>query len=211
MDERAGAPASPAGEIRGIGEITALLEAARAGDAGAAGRLFEAVYADLRRLAAGQRRRLPGEGAHQTTSLVHEAYLRLTRHGALPFESRGHLLAVAARAMRQIVIDDARARATTKRGSGRPPVSLDDVVETGIAGGAGGAGEPEIEELLALDRALERLEGEDARLARTIEWHFFAGLTFAEIAESTGVSERTVQRDWRAARALLHDFMAGGV
>ena len=198
VDDREGGP-SPA-----AGEITALLEAARAGDPGAASRLFEAVYADLRRVAAGQRRRLAGEGAHQTTSLVHEAYLRLTRHGELPFESRGHLLAVAARAMRQIVIDDARARRTTKRGSGRPAVALDDVVE------AGAAAEPEVEELLALDRALERLEGEDVRLARTIEWHFFGGLTFAEIAESTGVSERTVQRDWRAARALLHDFMAGG-
>jgi RNA polymerase sigma factor (TIGR02999 family) len=193
----------PAPERPGVSEVSALLEAARTGDRDAAGRLYEVVVADLRRLAAGQVRRAPGGAAHQTTSLVHEAWLRLTRRGDLPFESRGHFLAVAARAMRQIVIDDARARRTTKRGGGAVVQTLDEVAEPAVES------ERDVEELLALDAALERLRQEDEPLASVVEQHFFAGLTFSEIAEAIGVSERTVQRDWRVARALLLDFIAG--
>jgi RNA polymerase sigma factor (TIGR02999 family) len=178
------------------GEVTRLLAAARAGDSGAAGHLFELVYGDLHRLAA--RRMKDAAHGPSTTSLVHDAFLRLTRHGALPYADRRHFFAVASRAMRQIVIDDARTRQARKRGSGAHEV---EIGELDVAAPAGAAS---IEELLALDAALEKLERAEPRLAETVEWHFFAGLTFAEIAEAREVSERTVLRDWRAARALLH-------
>ena len=184
------------------GEVTRLLVAARSGDRDASARLFELVYDDLRRLAG---RRLRDRHGPSTTSLVHDAYLRMDRNGALPYADRRHFFAVAARAMRQIVIDDARARKATKRGAGAEPLALDGVVEP-----ANPAGDLPVEDLLALDAALERLEGSEPRLAETVEWHFFAGLTFAEIAEAREVSERTVLRDWRAARALLHQELASG-
>jgi len=100
--------------------------------------------------------------------------------------------------MRQIVIDDARTRQAGKRGGGVREVEIGELEVASPAGAA------PIEELLALDAALEKLERDEPRLAETVEWHFFAGLTFAEIAEAREVSERTVLRDWRAARALLH-------
>lgn len=209
-DSSSDSPSRPAGDIAGIaapsdsgadspGEVTRLLGAARLGEGGAADRLFELVYDDLHRLAARRvgHRRNEARGP-STTSLVHDAFLRLTRHGALPYADRRHFFAVAARAMRQIVIDDARNRQAQKRGSGAADV---DLAALEIAAPASAVS---IEELLALDTALARLESSEPRLARTVEWHFYAGLTFAEIAEATEVSERTVIRDWRAARALLH-------
>ncbi len=179
------------------GEVTRLLAAARAGDDGASGRLFELVYDDLRRIAARHLRGARGAGP-SATSLVHEAFLRLARRDELPYADRVHFFAVASRAMRQIVIDDARNRRARKRGGGQAEVELDRV-----AVAAPGAASP-VEELLALDVALTELERAEPRLARTVEWHFFGGLTFGEIAEAVGVSERTVLREWRAARALLH-------
>ncbi len=187
------------------GEVTLLLQAARGGDRAATDRLFALVYQDLRRLAA---RHLRGGDArgHHTTSLVHEAYLRLDREGRLPYNDRTHFFAVASRAMRQIVIDDARSRLTAKRGKGATLRSLDEVAESSalasLGGDPGGQRLP-IEELLALDAALSRLEVEEPQLAETVEWHFFGGLTFAEIASAREVSERTVLRHWRIARALL--------
>lgn len=185
------APAAP-------GEVTRLLAAARAGESGASERLFELVYDDLRELAARHvRSQRHGQGP-STTSLVHEAFLRLARRGDLPFNDRVHFFAVCSRAMRQIVIDEARARGAAKRGSGRPAEDIDAVAAAAPAPAASP------EELLALDGALAKLEGEEPRLAQVVEWHFFGGLTFAEIAEALEVSERTVLRDWRTARALLH-------
>lgn len=187
------------------GEVTLLLQAARAGDRAATDRLFALVYQDLRRLAARHLRGGDSRG-HHTTSLVHEAYLRLDRDGRLPYNDRTHFFAVASRAMRQIVIDDARSRLTAKRGKGATLRSLDEVAESSalanLGGDAGGQRLP-IEELLALDAALSRLEVEEPQLAETVEWHFFGGLTFAEIASAREVSERTVLRHWRTARALL--------
>jgi RNA polymerase sigma factor (TIGR02999 family) len=124
--------------------------------------------------------------------------------GALPYADRRHFFAVAARAMRQIVIDDARSRKAAKRGAGAEPAALDAVAEPPAP-----AGELPVEDILALDTALSRLEESEPRLAETVEWHFFGGLTFAEIADAREVSERTVLRDWRAARALLHQELAG--
>jgi len=185
------------------GEVTRLLAAARAGDATASGRLFELVYADLRQLAARHVRGARGAGP-SPTSLVHEAFLRIARREELPYADRTHFFAVASRAMRQIVIDEARSRAAGKRGGGQAALELDERVLAAPA-----VASP-VEELLAIHAALSELEGEAPRLAEVVEWHFFGGLTFAEIAEARGVSERTVLRDWRAARALLHERLAGG-
>jgi RNA polymerase sigma factor (TIGR02999 family) len=187
------------------GEITRLLDAARTGDAGASERLFALVYDDLRQIArrhvraAGQR-----DAGHQATSLVHEAFLRLAKPDGVPFADRRHFFAVASRAMRQIVIDDLRARQAAKRGAG--------AVVQGFEGAEEGVAAPDgsPEEALAIDQALGELERAAPRLARVVEWHFFGGLTFAEIGEALGLTERTVLRDWRAARSLLHVRLASG-
>jgi len=183
------------------GEVTRLLAAARAGDAAASGRLFELVYDDLRRLAARHVRGARNAGP-SATSLVHEAFLRLNRRDELPYADRTHFFAVASRAMRQIVIDEARSRSAGKRGGGQANLDLDELLVAAPAS--------PVEELLAIHDALTALEREEPRLAEVVEWHFFGGLTFGEIAEARGVSERTVLRDWRAARALLHDRLESG-
>lgn len=179
------------------GAVTRLLAAARQGDPNAPAKLFELVYDDLRVLA---RRHVRGErnAGPSATSLLHEAFLRIAPRGDLPYADRTHLFAVASRAMRQIVIDDARRRKGLKRGGGQADLDIEAIQVAAPAAAA------PVEDLLALDEALSRLESEAPRLAQTVEWHFFGGLTFSEIAAATDVSRRTVQRDWRAARALLH-------
>jgi RNA polymerase sigma factor (TIGR02999 family) len=189
--------APSAGPSAEAGAVTRLLAAARQGDAEAPRKLFELVYADLRALAGRHARRARNAGP-SATSLVHEAFLRIAKRGLLPYADRAHFFAVASRAMRQIVIDDAKGRRASKRGGGQADIDLD-----AISVAAPAAATP-VEDLLALDDALSHLESEAPRLAQTVEWHFFGGLTFSEIAEATDVSRRTVQRDWRAARALLH-------
>jgi RNA polymerase sigma factor (TIGR02999 family) len=187
-------------EDSAAGEVTALLAAVRAGDAAAGERLFAAVYDDLKRLAG---RQLAGRSADATlspTALVHEAYLRLARPGALDQRDRTHFFAVAARAMRQIVIDGARRRLAEKRGGGALAVELD---EGRIAGRFAAP-----EELLALDAALGRLERLDERLARVVELRFFGGLTLDEIGATFDLGERTIKRDWRKARAFLYRELA---
>jgi RNA polymerase sigma factor (TIGR02999 family) len=197
-----GMTAEDAGRAESAGEFTVLLEAARAGDEQGMRALFGAIYEDLRRLAGRHARAAsPGPGA---TSLVHELFVRLARRGELAFADRGHFFAVMARALRQIVLDDVRARGAGKRGAGRPALDVTEVAAYAPAGAAAP------EELLALDDALRRLAREQPRLAETVEWHFFGGLTFGEIAEARGVSERTVLRDWRSARALLHASLEDG-
>ena len=187
----------PAKAPADAGAVTRLLAAARGGDSAAPGKLFEIVYADLRALA-GRHVRGARNAGPSATSLVHEAFLRIAKRGDLPYADRTHFFAVASRAMRQIVIDDARGRKASKRGGGQTDVDLEAIQVAAPAASA------PVEDLLALDDALSRLEKEAPRLAQTVEWHFFGGLTFSEIAEATDVSRRTVQRDWRAARAILH-------
>lgn len=187
----------PAKAPADAGAVTRLLAAARGGDSAAPGKLFEIVYADLRALA-GRHVRGARNAGPSATSLVHEAFLRIAKRSDLPYADRTHFFAVASRAMRQIVIDDARGRKASKRGGGQTDVDLEAIQVAAPAASA------PVEDLLALDDALSRLEREAPRLAQTVEWHFFGGLTFSEIAEATDVSRRTVQRDWRAARALLH-------
>jgi len=176
------------------GEITELLAAYDEGDEEAIARLFELVYRDLQRIARGQRARLGGARALETTELVHEAYLKLVDAERLPSDSRGHFLAVAARAMRQILVDQARARAAAKRGGGEAALPLE---EERVGVGAKG------EEILALNEALAALGARNERLVRVVECRYFAGLTEAETALALSVSTRTVQRDWLKARAWL--------
>jgi RNA polymerase sigma factor (TIGR02999 family) len=183
-----------------MAEMTALIAAARAGDKDAESRLFEAVYADLHRIA--QRHlRASGPEAEHATSLVHEVYLRLARGDGLALNDRTHFFAVASRAMRQIVIDHVRSRLSEKHGAGVGPLSLDSAVMAVAAG--------RDEELLMLDEALQRLARVDPRLAQFVELRYFGGLQLAELAEVTGLSERTLKRDWRKARAFLYRELTG--
>jgi RNA polymerase sigma factor (TIGR02999 family) len=174
--------------------VTELLAASRGGDRGAFERAFAAVYEELYVLARRQRARSrPGETL-STTVLVHEAFLKLCHGRAVAVQDRQHFFALAARAMRQILVDAARSRAAGKRGGGVAALELDerDLPVDAVA-----------VEVVALDRALEKLAAIDARLASLVEARFFAGLTDAELARAFDRNERTVRRDWERARAFL--------
>jgi RNA polymerase sigma factor (TIGR02999 family) len=179
-------------------DITALLKAAHDGDRSALDRAFGVVYDHLRGLARAQRRRGPADTL-STTALVNEAYLKLARGGELALESREHFFNLAARAMRQVLLDRARALGAAKRPEGHLRVTLDADLDTGALSA----------ELLDLDRALDKLAAVDARLGELVALRLFAGLEFGEIAALRGVSERTVLRDWRKTRAFLVAEMAG--
>ena len=177
------------------GDVTRLLHLARAGDGAAFERAFVEVYDELRRLAA-QVRRGRASDTLGATALVHEAWLKLAPSSATDWAGRRHFLRVAARAMRQVLVDAARERLAGKRGGGALALTLDDV--------AAQVGAPMRDEaVLALDEALERLAALDARQARVVELRWFAGYTAEETADVLGISAPTVQRDWRAARAWL--------
>lgn len=176
-------------------ELTQLIQRARAGDGGAMRDLFEAVYADLHRIAARQAQ--PGDGPGRT-SLVHEAFFRLARPEALSVNDRGHFFAVAARAMRQIAVDHARERLAAKRGGGVADLTL------GAAERVEAEDRGRHDRLLALDAALEALERAEPRLARLVELRFFAGLNLEQAGELLDVSPTTLKRDFRKARAFLH-------
>lgn len=181
-------------------DLTALIGLAGKGDGAAADRLFAAVYAELHRLAA-RVLRSGGDGGMHTTSLVHDAYLKLRRPEALNQQDRAHFFAVAARAMRQIVIDHARERAAHKRGGGLETRALDTgALQVAAAGRS--------EQLLSLDESLERLTVLDPALARLVELRFFGGFELAELEPVLGRSERSLKRDWRRARAFLLTDMA---
>jgi RNA polymerase sigma factor (TIGR02999 family) len=154
---------------------------------------FSLVYDALHALAHRQLRKSGGNTLN-TTALVHEAWMKLARGEDKSFESRAHFFAVAAKAMRQILVDHARRRNAQKRGGERPA--------TASSLSAVGA-DSNVEELVAVDAALTKLEALDERLARVVEWRFFGGLDEAEIAQALGVDVRTVRRDWRKARAFI--------
>jgi len=183
------------------GEVTRLLDDVREGDRGAFDRLFPLVYQELRKIAAG---RLAGARRDHTlapTAVVHEAYLKMVDQKGVPWQSRAHFFAIAARAMRQILIDHARRKQAVKRGGHLHPITLGEE-PLGL--------EIPVDELLALDEALDRLEALDPRLRRVVELRFFGGLQEKEVAEVLGVTTRTVQRDWTRARAWLYKELYPG-
>lgn len=155
--------------------------------------VFIRVYEDLRRLAHHLRGGAASEGPG-TTSLVHEAYLKLTRSPSASWEDEQHFIRLAARAMRQLLMDAAVARRAAKRGSGVQPVTL----RTGMAGRT-----VDLDTILDVGRALDRLAEEHPRAARVLELRFFVGLSVEETARAIGISTATVKRDWRLARAWV--------
>jgi RNA polymerase sigma factor (TIGR02999 family) len=165
-------------------------------------RLMPEAYQELRRLAAAYlRRERPGQTL-QPTALVHEAYLRLAKDKPGRWQNRAHFCAIAANAMRQILVERARARAAIKRGGGQPKVTLVENLE------AGGDNRPAPVDVLAIDEALERLAALDAQQARIVELRYFGGLSVEETAEALGISPATVKRDWSVARAFLAQQLA---
>jgi RNA polymerase sigma factor (TIGR02999 family) len=177
-------------------EVTGLLAALGAGDGHAADRLLEVVYEELRRLARREMDRGDGPQSLEATALVHEAFMRLAG-SSQTFEHRRHFFDVAAKAMRRLLIDRHRARQRLKRGGDRERVPLEDAAPL-----------HEREDLLELDAALSELESVHPEHARVVELRYFGGLDVAATADLTGVSERTIKRQWRFARAWLIERMS---
>jgi len=182
-------------------QVTQLLDAWRRGDSHAAEELIPLVYADLRRLAAAKLRAERTTHTLQATALVHEAWLRLMQQHGAQWHNRAQFFAIAAQAMRRILVDHARKRRTAKRGAAGAPINIEDF--SGVA-----APMPD-ERLLALDSALEQLCALDARQARVVELRFFAGLSIEETAELLQMSQTTVKREWATARAWLFRAIEG--
>jgi RNA polymerase sigma factor (TIGR02999 family) len=180
-------------------DITELLNAANSGDIAAQESVFGLIYDELKRCAQRQRRSAPGSSL-TPTALVHELFLRLSQNHVGKIQNRGHFFALAARAMRQIIIDHARRRQSVKRGGGMEITDIDNALDLGIHSA---------EEALDLDAALTRLAERNPYLANVVEWHFFGGLSFKEIGVELGRQERSVHHDWEFARALLQESMTG--
>ena len=183
------------------GDVTRLLVRAREGSREAVEELLPLVYAELRRVAGRQLRNERGDHTLGASGLINEAYLKLADQLQVDWQSREHFYAIAARAMRQVLIDYARKRNAEKRGGDWDRTSLDN---------KGLGFDAPLADLLALDQALERLNGIDERLRRIVEYRFFCGLTEKETAELLGVTVRTVQRDWMKARAWLYKELYSG-
>jgi len=175
-------------------DVTALLLAWAGGDRAALDALLPALYADLHAQATRALRREADGHTLQPTALVNEAYLRLVDQRRVPVESRSQFFGIAARVMRQILVDHARTRSAAKRGGSMEPVTLTDSVA---------ATDLPMVEILAVHEALERLELLDPQQARLVELRYFVGLTIAETAAALGMSPATVKRDWLAASAWL--------
>jgi len=185
-----------------MSEITLLIQAANQGDADGVDRLFQLLYADLRRIAHSKLRHGSGPTLLDTTSLVHESYLRLVQLEQLQVQDRSHFLAYSARVMRSVIVDMVRESRAERRGGGQALVTLD----TGVSDAAL-AGDDEI---LSVHEALEELAAIDQRLVRVVEMRFFVGLDMDEIALALGVGKRTVERDWEKARSFLYAALKHG-
>jgi len=179
----------------GHGDITRLLKAHTAGDSGALNDLLPLVYDELRRMAHRRMRRERAGHTFSTTALVHEAYLKLIDFDRIDWQDRNHFFAIAARVMRNVLVDYAVKRNAEKRGGDRDRVPLRE---------GDAAKEVDLADVLAVHQALKRLEEMDERQARVVECRFFGGLTIDETSEALDVSPATVGRDWRVARAWLN-------
>jgi RNA polymerase sigma factor (TIGR02999 family) len=174
--------------------VSTILQAARDGDPDAATQLLPLVYNELRKLAKARLAQLPPGQTLQPTALVHEAYLRLLGKADLHLESRRHFFFAAARAMRDILVEQARSKAGPKRGGGRRRVELTEAIaDQG----------PPSEDILAVHEALAELEREDPRKAQIVHLRYFAGMNAKETADVLGLSERTLHRDWRFIKSWL--------
>ena len=178
-----------------VSEITELLHRVNAGDPAARDSLFAVLYADLRKLARSRLRQNETLTLLDTTSLVHESYLRLLNARELEFADRGKFFAYAATVMRSIVVDEVRKRNAERRGGSAEHVELDTAAVESLA--------HEDEQVIRVHEALGELSALDPRLARVVEMRYFAGLSEVDIASALGVTERTVRRDWDKARTLL--------
>jgi RNA polymerase sigma factor (TIGR02999 family) len=186
-------------------EITNLLNRAAQGDGAAANEVFPAIYSELRRLASAKLARLPHGATLQTTALVHEAYLRIVDRNPHGWESIRHFYFTAARAMRDIVVEEARRRASLKRGGGNAPVSLGEAEAE-----PAWVFETSPEEVLALDAALTKLEREDEEGHRLVLLRYYTGLSLPEISRVLGTSLRTMERRWRFLRVWLQRELETG-
>lgn len=180
-------------------DVTGLIQRAQAGEAAAAAALFAEAYPELRRLA---RARLRGGGRSalvDTTSLVHEWYVRFAGARGARLEDRVHFMRYASRAMRAVIVDFARRRLAARRGGGAPHLSLTLGDAQRVVAGE--------EEILRVHEALDDLATLDGRMAQVVELRYFGGLTEAEVARALGVNERTVRRDWEKARLWLAEAL----
>ena len=177
--------------------LTELLALAAQGDRTALDRVFETLYPDLRRIARARLRAQGGVSSLDTTSLVHESFLRLVAASELVLADRKHFFAYAAKTMRNIVVDFAREQLAERRGGSHTLLHLDTDLANALPAGNGD------ETLVRVNDALLELEAVDAALARVVEMRYFAGYSEVEVAELTGSSERTVRRQWEKARAFL--------
>jgi RNA polymerase sigma factor (TIGR02999 family) len=182
-----------------VGEVTLLLAAAQAGQLDALDKLFAMLYPELRQIAASRMRKTDERVMLDTTSLVHECYLRLLKLDELSLNDRQHFLAYAAKVMRSVVVDLAREQQAQRRGGDYAFVTLNTAAAAGLPDGA--------DELLHIHEALESLAAIDARLVQVVEMRYFVGLDNSEIAEALGLSTRTVERDWERARSFLFDAL----
>ena len=181
-------------------KVTAILQAAQAGNQEAAALLLPLVYDELRRLAQARMAQLPPGQTLQPTALVHEAYLRLVDKSAHHLESRRHFFFAAARAMRDILVEQARAKAGPKRGGRRHRVALD---ETAVVS------QPPDVDVLAVHQVLTELEQQDPLKAQIVNLRYFAGMTAAETAQVLGLSERSLHRHWRFIKAWMKSRLEG--
>jgi len=179
------------------GNLNQILKLAGQGDLQASAELLPLLYRELRRLAGSLMAKTPPGNTLQPTALVHEAYLRLVGPVDSKWNSRGHFFSAAAQAMRQILVDQARRKSARKHGGGLRKVDLDEAGEADLLI------ESPVEDILALDAALSRLEREAPRKAEVVKLRYFSGLSSEETAAVLGVSLPTVERDWRFARAVL--------
>jgi len=182
-----------------MGQITLLLNRVQAGEAGARDALFEATYAELRKLARSRLRDGARNTELETTSLVHECYLRFVRVGELEFDDRRAFFGYAARVMRSVVVDGVRERMAQRRGGDAPHLTLSTALVENLDGS-----DPTI---LKVNEALDALAQVNVRLAQVVEMRYFGGYSEREIAETLGVTERTVERDWEKARLILAEAL----
>lgn len=183
--------------------ITVMLQAAAAGDTKAAAELLPLVYKELRSLARWRLAKLPAGQTLQPTALVHEAYLRVVGDTDPRWDSRGHFFAAAAQAMRDILVEQARRKASLKHGGGRHHVAANDS-DLAIK-----APTTKPDDLLDLHAALQRLETDDPRKGQIVNLRYFAGLSVEETATVMGVSEATIKREWRYIKRWLHREVSG--